>query len=47
MQGLSSDEVGIGGVDLFGFWAALVLMLAWIGVLFAAGAALLNARDVD
>ena len=34
-------------VDFLGFGAALAVMAAWIAALFAAGAALLRARDVE
>ena len=38
---------GLGGVDLLAPGLAALAMLAWIGAAFAAGAALLRARDVD
>ena len=37
----------MGDVDLLAPGLALLAMLAWIGTAFAAGAALLRARDVD
>ena len=45
--GYNADEVGMGKVDFFAFGPALALMLAWIGALYAAGGALLRARDVE
>jgi hypothetical protein len=42
-----TDDSGFGGAELLGPWVAVVTMLAWIAALFAAGAALLNLRDVE
>jgi ABC-2 type transport system permease protein len=47
IQGLDPDDVGTPEVDYFAVAPALALMFAWIGVLFAAGGALLRARDVE
>lgn len=47
IQGLDPEDVDAGDVDYFSAWTSVLLMLAWIGALFAAGAALLRARDVD
>lgn len=47
IQGYEPDDVGMPDVDFFAFGPALALMLAWIALLFAAGAALLRARDVE
>jgi ABC-2 type transport system permease protein len=47
IQGLKPDDVGTPDVDFFAVAPALALMAAWIGALFAGGAALLRARDVE
>jgi ABC-2 type transport system permease protein len=47
IQGLDPDDVGTPDVHFLPAIAALAAMLAWIGALFAAGAALLRARDVE
>lgn len=47
IQGLDPEDVGAADVDYFSAPVAILLMLAWDGVLFAAGAALLRSRDVD
>jgi ABC-2 type transport system permease protein len=47
IQGLKPDDVGLPDVDFLGFGVALALMAAWIAAMFAAGAGLLRARDVD
>jgi hypothetical protein len=47
IQGLDPETVGTPDVEFFAPATAALLMLAWVGVLFAAGAALLRARDVD
>jgi ABC-2 type transport system permease protein len=41
------EAAGLGGVDLLAPGLAALALLAWIGVTFAGGAALLRARDVD
>jgi ABC-2 type transport system permease protein len=45
--GYDPDAVGMGKVDFLAFGPALALMLVWIGGLYATGAALLRARDVE
>jgi ABC-2 type transport system permease protein len=47
IQGLDPDDVGSPDVDFLHPLPALACMLAWIGALFAAGAALLRTRDVE
>ncbi|MBA2546498.1 MAG: hypothetical protein H0V15_06400 [Solirubrobacterales bacterium] len=47
IQGLNPEDVGAEEVDYFSAGTAILLMLAWIGGLFAAGAAMLRSRDVD
>ena len=47
VAGYDAGDVGMEKVDFFAFGPALALMLAWIGALFAAGAALLYSRDVE
>lgn len=47
IQGLNPDDVGTPDVDFLAVMPAIAAMLAWIGVLFAAGGALLRARDVE
>jgi hypothetical protein len=47
IQGLKPDDVGLPDVDFLSFGPALAMMAAWIAALFAAGAALLHARDVE
>jgi len=47
VAGFDPSSVGMDKVDFFGFGPALLLMLVWIGGLFALGAALLQARDVE
>jgi len=42
-----NDGSGFGGGDLLGPWAAVVTMIGWIAAFFAAGAALLQLRDVE
>lgn len=44
---LSPADTGLGDVTLVAPGAAVLLMLAWIGVTFAAGGALLRRRDVE
>ena len=44
---LSPEEVGLGDVELLAPAVAVLLMLAWIGVAFAAGWALLRRRDLE
>ena len=40
------ESAGMGGVDLVAPGLAVLLLLGWIAAAFAAGAALLRARDV-
>jgi ABC-2 type transport system permease protein len=47
IQGLNPDDVGTPDVDFLAVVPAIAVMLAWIGALFAGGAALLRARDVE
>ena len=47
VQGLDPDDVGLSKVDFLSPGLAVACMLAWIGALFAAGAALLRSRDVE
>jgi hypothetical protein len=47
IQGIDPDDVGSPDVDFFAAIPALALMLVWISALFAAGGALLQARDVE
>jgi ABC-2 type transport system permease protein len=47
IQGIDPDDVGTPDVDFLAVIPAVALMLAWIGALFAAGGALLRARDVE
>lgn len=47
ISGLDADDTGLGDVDLLSPGLALLALLAWIGGLFALGAALLRARDLD
>jgi hypothetical protein len=47
IQDLDPEDVGSPEVDFLDPLPALACMLAWIGALFAAGAALLRARDVE
>jgi hypothetical protein len=47
IQGLDPDDVGTPDVDFLAVIPALAAMAAWIGALFAGGAALLRARDVE
>jgi hypothetical protein len=47
ISGVSPEDAGMGDVDLLAPGLALLAMLAWIAVPFAAGAALLERRDVD
>jgi hypothetical protein len=46
-SGLSPADTGLGDVTLVAPGVAVLLMLAWIGVTFAAGGALLRRRDVE
>jgi ABC-2 type transport system permease protein len=46
-QGLDPEDVGLADVDLPAAEIAVLLMLAWIGAAFAAGAALLWRRDLE
>jgi ABC-2 type transport system permease protein len=47
IQGLDPDDVGTPDVHFLAVIPALAAMAAWIGALFAGGAALLRARDVE
>ena len=47
IQGIDPEDVGAGDVEYFSEPVAGLLLLVWIGALFAAGAALLRTRDVD
>jgi ABC-2 type transport system permease protein len=47
IQGLDPDDVGSPEVDFLPTLAAIAAMGAWIAALFAAGGALLRARDVE
>jgi hypothetical protein len=47
IQGLDPENVGSPEVDFLAVVPAVAAMLAWIGVLFAAGGALLIRRDVE
>ena len=47
VQDIPADDVGFEDADLLSPGAAALGMLAWIGVLFAGGAALLQKRDLD
>ena len=47
LSGMSADEAGLGSVDLPPPGLAALALTAWIAVIFAAGAALLRARDLD
>lgn len=44
---ISAGDSGLGGVDLLAPGLAVLAMLGWIAAAFAAGAALLRARDLD
>jgi ABC-2 type transport system permease protein len=46
LTGIPADDAGLGDVDLLAPGLAGTVMLAWIGAAFAAGYALLRARDV-
>ena len=47
VQGLSPEDAGVPDVDFLAAVPAVGLELVWIAVLFAGGAALLRARDVE
>lgn len=47
MSGLTAEETGFTGVDLVAPGVALMCLLAWIAAVYAAGAALLRARDLN
>ncbi len=47
IQGIKPDDVGTPNVDFFAVVPAIGLMLVWVAALFAGGAALLRARDVE
>ena len=47
IQGLDPDDVGTPDVQFLAVIPAVAAMAAWIGALFAGGAALLRARDVE
>jgi ABC-2 type transport system permease protein len=44
---ISSSDAGFGDAEFLAPGLAVLAMLAWIGTFFAAGAALLRARDLD
>jgi hypothetical protein len=44
---ISAEDIGFDNVDFVAPGVAVALLLAWIGVFFAAGATLLRRRDVD
>jgi hypothetical protein len=46
LTGIPAEDAGLGDVDLLTPGVAGLVMLAWIGAAFAAGYALLRARDV-
>ena len=46
VQGIPGEDVGFEGAELLAPGAAALGMLAWIGVLFTGGAALLDRRDL-
>jgi ABC-2 type transport system permease protein len=46
LSGIPAEDAGLGEVDLLAPGLAAMIMLAWIGAAFAAGYALLRARDV-
>ena len=46
LTGIPAEDAGLGEVDLLAPGLAGLVMLAWIGTAFAAGYALLRARDV-
>ena len=47
IQGLDPNDVGTPDVDFLAAGPAVAVMVAWIGALFAGGAALLRSRDVE
>src|SRR5262249_22963572 len=47
IQGVSPDDVGTPKVNFLPVLPAIAVMAAWIGAVFAGGAALLRARDVE
>jgi ABC-2 type transport system permease protein len=47
IAGIDPEDVGFGDANLLAPGLAVAGMLAWIGAAFAAGGALLRARDVD
>ncbi len=47
VQDIPSEDIGFEDADFLAPGVALLGMLAWIGVLFAGGAALLRKRDLD
>ena len=47
LSGMSAGDAGLGSVDLPSPGLAALALCAWIAVIFAAGAALLRARDLD
>jgi ABC-2 type transport system permease protein len=46
LSGIPAEDAGLGEVDLLAPGLAALTMMAWIGAAFAAGYALLRARDV-
>ena len=47
IQGIDPNDVGSPDVDFLAVAPAIAVMAVWIGALFAGGAALLRARDVE
>jgi hypothetical protein len=47
VAGIDPEDAGLGDLDLLPAGIALLALLAWIGALFALGAALLRGRDLD
>jgi ABC-2 type transport system permease protein len=45
--GIPAEDAGLGGVQLVGTGTAVLLLLAWVAVAFAAAATLLERRDVE
>ena len=47
LSGISAEDAGLGDIPLLAPGLAALALLAWIAAFFAAGAALLRARDLD
>ena len=45
--GLSAEDMGMGRVDLLGWAPAVLMLMAWIGIVFAPAAGLLHRRDLE